>query len=503
MAENKVRLSQIVGTFGPGSMLDLPERSVLVLGLDHWEMFGTGTFKVIQESRLQRLLHQRLKDDSRIIGDRPPEFRTPPIDAGDPKRPSPAIKVTVFPRWFACDAIAGDPPNRRRLARFQDLEPPKRLEYKGDDGKRRKASPIRFVCGCENGHLQDIEWRGVVHQNFRGEAGANSGPCRREMWLEDSGTSADPRDTRIACDCGASLSLEELFQPGRLGSCPGERPWIIDREVEPCTAEKGLRLLTRSATNTYFPQVARVISLPQTVDELARRIEVVWSVLSDCKTVGDIQAARRFNPEVRANLDGYSDEEIIASVLTIANGGNRADAVEVEDPRIAEFKLLASGNALIGENTSGAHLHAQTLDRSIWDPDADSSLSGISSLVAVHRLREVACLYGFTRFEPAPLANEDLEDVGLAVNGAALGQNPEWLPAVEQFGEGFFIRFSPEALAQWLIRPAVLARAQELQAGPPLGWMQSVRGAWPSARTFSTSASGPNTSWLTAWLMPL
>jgi hypothetical protein len=94
---DKVRLSQIVGTFGPGSMLDLPERSVLVLGLDHWEMFGTGTFKVIQEPRLQRLLHLRLKEDARVVGDRPPEFRTPPIDAGDPKRPSPAIKVTTKP----------------------------------------------------------------------------------------------------------------------------------------------------------------------------------------------------------------------------------------------------------------------------------------------------------------------------------------------------------------------------------------------------------------------
>ena len=30
--------------------------------------------------------------------------------------------------------------------------------------------------------------------------------------------------------------------------------------------------------HTYFPQVARVVSLPQTVDELARRIETFWSV---------------------------------------------------------------------------------------------------------------------------------------------------------------------------------------------------------------------------------
>jgi hypothetical protein len=119
-------------------------------------------------------------------------------------------------------------------------------------------------------------------------------------------------------------------------------------------------------------------------------------------------------------------------------------------------------------------LHAQTLDRAIWDPTSDPSLSGISSLVAVHRLREVACLYGFTRFEPAPLANEDLEDVGLAVNGAALGQNPEWLPAVEQYGEGFFIRFSSEAFAQWLVRPAVMERAQQLQAGAT-AWVEAKR----------------------------
>ena len=42
MAENTIRMSQLVGTFGPGAMLDLPDRSVLVLGLDHWEMQGKG-----------------------------------------------------------------------------------------------------------------------------------------------------------------------------------------------------------------------------------------------------------------------------------------------------------------------------------------------------------------------------------------------------------------------------------------------------------------------------
>jgi hypothetical protein len=40
-----------------------------------------------------------------------------------------------------------------------------------------------------------------------------------------------------------------------------------------------------------------------------------------------------------------------------------------------------------------------------------------------------------------------------SARGAPLGQNPDWLPAVAQFGGGVFIQFSPEALSKWLSRP--------------------------------------------------
>ena len=129
---------------------------------------------------------------------------------------------------------------------------------------------------------------------------------------------------------------------------------------------------------------------------------------------------------------------------------------------------------LIGANNSSSLLHAENLDRKDWDPAQDPVARGIKSLVAVHRLREVACRYGFTRFEPAPLATDELEDVGLAVSGAPLVQTPDWLPAVEQFGEGFFVQFSPEALAQWLSKLAVLARAGQLQAGAT-AWINAKR----------------------------
>ena len=465
MPENQIRLSQLIGYYGPGAMLDLPDRSVLVLGLDHWDQ-RRDAFRLIEEPRLSRLLRLRLEGDNRLATSGDPQLRTPPLDLRDPRRPSPKIRATIFPRWFACDAVPGDPPDRRRLVRFQQLEPPKRLEHRGDDGKRRHVSPIRFVCGCEDGHLQDVDWRRVVHQGTPGREG-----CQEPLWLEDGGTSGDPRQTRIYCECGASLSLNDLFQPGRLGQCWAEWPWI-ENGRDPNGCGHMLRLLTRSATNTYFPQVTRVISLPASVDQLADLVSSIWSALQTCSSAEDVKLARRFNPQVAATLEGHSDNDVWARIAAMRSANSKND--QAEDPRLAEFAVLASGQPLIGTASPDALLHAETLPRVDWDPTNSTTLRGISSLVAVHRLREVACLYGFTRFEPAPVMTEEFEDVGLAVRGAPLARNPMWLPAVEQFGEGLFLTFDRDALRSWQSRPQVRDRIALLRLGADR-WVQQRR----------------------------
>ena len=160
-------------------------------------------------------------------------------------------------------------------------------------------------------------------------------------------------------------------------------------------------LLTRSATNTYFPQVTRVISLPASVDQLAELVRSVWSALQACSSAEDVKLARRFNPQVAATLEGYPDDEVWSRIALMRRSDDRED--QAENPRLAEFAMLASGQPVIGAPTPDALLHAETLPRATWDPSNSPLMRGISSLVAVHRLREVACLYGFTRFEPAPV----------------------------------------------------------------------------------------------------
>jgi hypothetical protein len=233
-----------------------------------------------------------------------------------------------------------------------------------------------------------------------------------------------------------------------------------------------LRLLTRSATNTYFPQVSRVISLPASADQLAELVRTVWTVLQRCTSLEVVSQARLLNPQVEATLQGYSDEEVWSRIVVMRGSEGQID--RAENPLLAELEMLASGQAVIGTPTPDALLHAETLQRSVWDPEGAPLLRGISSLVAVHRLREVACLYGFTRFEPAPVVTDDLEDVGLAVRGAPLARSPKWLPTIEQFGEGLFFTLDREALKEWRGRKQVENRTGELDEGADR-WLQQRR----------------------------
>lgn len=447
----ELRLSQLITTFGPGAMVDLPTRSVIVGGLERWDM-RDGGWKTINEPRISQMLEVQLRGQKRLADDQRLTLRTPPLDPQIPGREPPGIDATIFPCWFVTESQVQTPTGRRRrLVPWTQLDiAGGRRQFTMDDGKKSEITPIRFVAACEKGHIQDIDWAFEVHRGKR---------CGEALFLEEQGTTGDPRNTRIVCGCNASLSLSEAQIPERFGSCRGKQPWLSEDDPEGCT--KKLRFLTRTATNAYFSQVLTVISLPSAEDELTRQIDRNADAFGDLDGIDELKVVLKSNPGAKAAVDGYAIDAVWAK---IAGRKTRAAQNLDKKPRYAEFDLLASGTRLIGEDGPSAELHAETLERSEWG-DADRVYAPIHSVVAVHRLREVSCLYGFTRFEAAPATIDgDLEEVFLAVDGAALTSDLSWLPAVEQFGEGMFLRFDPQALARWYAAPAVRARDADLRA---------------------------------------
>jgi hypothetical protein len=92
--------------------------------------------------------------------------------------------------------------------------------------------------------------------------------------------------------------------------------------------------------------------------------------------------------------------------------------------------------------------------------------STIDRIVLVHRLREVVALIGFTRFEAAmPNIEGEIDDLAINIRRADLDFEPQWVPAVENLGEGVFISIKRDAIEQWLKRPEVQVRAEHLEQG--------------------------------------
>ena len=428
--------------------MDLPEHAVVVSGLQGWRY--AGNWQPVAEERLVPLLRQQLGDK---LGADFAGLRQPPVYDEERKDDrAPGVEVMIFPTWFTVDEAGqrgavdsteeGNPSGekRRRLVEFNDLTVTKagKLTYV-IDGKKAEVNPVRFVAACPKGHLQDIDWRFLAHRN-----GDRS--CRKALYWVERGVSSDPSDISVQCTCGAAVTLGDLYKPKFIGSCSCNSPWLQPKRLMDETCDNDLRLLPRSATNTYFPQTVTVISLTKSDDRVRQTIQEHRPTIDSIRTLPNFLEVLRSLPTTKGAFAEFSDDDILRALQADGAGGDLIAA----NPRVAEFDLLASGRPFIGNDDAGSFLYAETLDRSRLSltPRWDAFLQGV---VKVHRLREVTCLYGFTRLEPPPTSAEsELDEIQLAVDGADLARAVEWLPAIEQFGEGIFLHISPMYLKSWL-----------------------------------------------------
>ncbi len=440
MADNILRQSQLITTYGPGAMIDLPDYSVIIAGLQDWSHLRR---EKVDEPRLTAKLRQMLNIP--IL-----DLWTPPRHEESPQKAAP-VGARIFPTWFIVKEAHQSPQNprwrRRRLVRWDQLD---RGRFREVDGKRKPVVPVRFVCGCRRGHIDDLDWRRFLHP-----AG---NVCHRPLWLEERGSGADIGDTFGVCDCGTARSLYEASVPdtGALGQCQGKRPWIGQYAREICG--EPYRLLVRTASNAYFPQKMSVISLPEFDAGLASIVSAQRERLEVLAALGQLENFRKV-PALRAAFDGISDEAVLVEFRR-QQGEGEQEEVPV---KIAEFEVLDSGNAVIGKDRPRARFHAETLARKDWDPGQASVLATLDKLVLVHRLREVTALLGFTRFE-AHSADKDGE-LELDVARASLAETITWLPAIENQGEGIFLSVRSDEIQEWLARTSVAKRGRDIMAG--------------------------------------
>src|SRR6478736_8034874 len=99
--QGRIRLSQLVTTFGPGAMVDLVHHAVLIGGLDYWRYDVKAPTPSFDEHRLRERVYPIIKSLQQSLSQEG-AFRTGPPGKDDAAGPWNGIQVAEFPAWFIC-----------------------------------------------------------------------------------------------------------------------------------------------------------------------------------------------------------------------------------------------------------------------------------------------------------------------------------------------------------------------------------------------------------------
>lgn len=446
----QVRPSQLLWTYGPGALVDLPNLSVITMGLHRWE---TDRCPPVEEARLLAAVR-------RVLGPQVGRLRVPPFvrdEGASPFSPEAKIGVPVrpFPRWMRCvrcgllaeydSGLFEIKPHLYRPEWTQFVHP------NCEKGANSDAVPARFLLACRNGHLDDFPWHWFVH----------GGPseCKGTLRFFERGASLQTENLWVKCDtCDQARSLVHAFgkeAQENLPACRGRHPHL---DTYDDTCEEPPRAVLLGATNSWFPITLSVLAIPLEGDELGQLVLDGWEYFSDVESVAELKGSLKtlIKGSTLPGIERHSVEDIWKAIEEKRSGAGSATPIAEGDIKRPEWNVLTAVNP----PTDWPHFLSKKVDV----PPA--YVGRFSDVLLLERLREVNALIGYTRVE----APEEASDPDERPPMADLSRHaPEWIPASEVHGEGIFIRFDEQALQAWEMLSIVEERDSMLRAGH-VGW---------------------------------
>ena len=449
----EVRPSQLLWTYGPGALIDLPNISVLTMGLDRWDQ---ARCVPVEEARLLQAVR-------RVLGPQVERLRMPPIKSSDDQdkfdlEARIGVPVRPFPRWLRCvrcgtlaEYDSGlfnikENPYRPEDTRFVH----RNCEHKGES----EAVPARFLLACRQGHLDDFPWRYYLHE------GQGFPDCNGTLKFFEQGASLQTENLWVKC-VGCNVPARSLVHAfGReaaknLPACRGRHPHLNNYD-DGC--EERPRAVLLGSTNSWFSISLSVLAIPQGKDQLGQLIEDGWTYFSDMESEAETKMVLKTLAKSGSlpGIDAFTAEQVWKAIEA-KRTGNKDDAPPKEtDIKRPEWRVFTDPAA---PNDWPYFLTAKAA--------VPSEVSGIvADVLLLQRLREVNALIGFTRVE-APEESDDPED--RPPMASLTRAKPTWVPASDVHGEGIFIRFKEQIIRDWEARESVCQRDEKLKTGHH-GW---------------------------------
>ena len=449
MSKQKLRRSQFVLVYGPGSLIETKNGSRLIPSLkglgencndeffEHYEL---------TDIRMNQLLNKNsLNYECRLVS-------IPSNTAISEESPRAIYSTLIFPKWHVC--YEREPPILYDASKDKEDECIANTDKKCIICKKNTNPNVRFIRACPNGHLDEVYWKKEVHDGQHEE-------CEWDDYYYWKAGGGKLEDIIIECpNCGSSTTMHQIYQNQR--RCSGRQPeteYFRKEKVtfgydnRPWDCDEKMRVIQKQSTSLRIPITKTLLKIPKADKPILSSLinSNMRSYLLD-REPGDlskdqiIKRAIKYAPnELDKILDYFEDHTADDFINAVNNFG------EVEDYKFKnaiEEEFSALKNKEESENFKKGKFKYYDLD--VFDEEFPLKVCGVDTLTTV-----TAQIY-YQR-KPHPKENkenaddEDYEliDIGFVVdeeeeeefelNEDDDNKKKKWYPAFMGVGEGIFV----------------------------------------------------------------
>ncbi|KZU67242.1 DUF1998 domain-containing protein [Lactiplantibacillus plantarum] len=461
--ERNIRRSQLLTPFGVGSLFDINNQTVMIADSEYW---NKNEFKEIHDPRLEQAMNTS-------------GFIEPPISVDDST--GVGISGIRFPQWYLSPYTRQIQPiyewrkmaDKNGKAGLFDERP-----FDASSKSRDELVPLRFICVCSNGHIQDFPWVEWPH---------NGKICKHpDLELNNTHNSGSILDYSVHCkNCGKRKSLGIIFNKNAFSDylnligvhCKGNYVW--KNRVKSDSCNQGLQVLLRSANNLYFPNISSSVNIPfddHTLIKAIKADEVLnpeYLVIRQrikkiangtfSETIKDklgkdfiVQSFLQNIVDVLRNSYPNIDQlqvlnEIIDQVDSEKSASDDED-IDVMDYRREEFNILSG---ITPYDNSSDKLIKQTFNQK--DLLKTKLPASVKCITLIHELQVVSVLRSYSRLKPTDsdsmkeIIREEGENTEFSKE-VSLRRTDGRYVGMRSHGEGIFITLDPVQVATWMDR---------------------------------------------------
>jgi hypothetical protein len=449
---DEIRRSQIVGTFGVGSIkTDINNVSMICAGLNHWYKFYTRFNKSIDAEEKEeeyKIYDKRLEKFLDVdFFKEPPEWKEQGANRYTP------VPYLRFPTYMYCTFNRGNKQCGKMIKKkptFPDTQI--FCDSCEKNGFKNIMSQVNLVASCQRGHIDEFPWYKWAHERRKAKDSCNDKNLRL---LQLGGTGV--KGQIIQCsNCGASEDLDAgYFARNRvtsLNKCTGAKPWLgIDIKEDCDLTVKGYFSIEPSL---YQPILKSSLFIPIKSSNGSEELEVEFSqnpqIKHDIKTFEQDFTGKPIETVKNVGIEGlliqqggkllevlsdFSEEEIRSALLSRAVPQTNQETNDEPENDI-QFKKQEH-EAIIG-NKKNKFFKLEDQDVSLYSEIVQQSFKKIT---LINSMLQTRALVGFTRNSPQEVDFKQARSL-LWINQPT--KPDRWLPAIQNYAEGLFLEFNKE-----------------------------------------------------------